>query len=95
MFKKWQDAENYCKATYGGHLPSITSYQQQTFLFNMTTKCKGCSPYGFWVGGNNYGTKNWSWSDGTAFTQFPKITLNPAWKTQPEDPTNQQCITVV
>lgn len=99
--KKWIDAEAYCQKTYGGHLASVHGENDQTFLF--TTLAKNCttlsicpSPYGMWVGGNNYGNiANWTWSDGTVMEALPRVTKNPAWPAQPDAPATQQCMVLV
>lgn len=96
--RSWQDAETYCQATYGGHLASIHSDEQQDFIFGTASQGgKNCTVYGFWIGGNNYGSNpiKWSWSDGTLLTRLPKVTNNTAWAPQPEDPKAQQCMTIV
>lgn len=95
--KNWLDAENYCKTTYGGHLATIYSNDQQDFLFNTVTKfASSCNIYGYWVGGYNGGDPdNWRWSDGSNFTQFPNVTRYKGWAAQPDFPKTQNCMTLV
>lgn len=105
--KNWQDAEKYCQSTFNGHLAKITSTDQQNFIVTTVTKnCSNCVIYGFWVGGNNYGncttkstvtTCNWKWSDGTTASVMPRLTAyrKDGWAVQPNDPKNEQCMTLV
>lgn len=94
--KGWKEAEKYCQQMYGGHLPSIHSLEEQEFLMNNVSKnCSNCTPFGFWVGGNNYGNpKNWRWSDGTATDFIPQVTKHKGWFPQPDNPISQQCMTI-
>jgi hypothetical protein len=97
LYKSWTDAEAYCVKTYGGHLASIQNLNQQNFIWqNVTKNCTGCSIFGHWVGGNNYGNpNNWKWSDASLFTTFPRLTKYAYWPLQPDNPTTQQCMTIV
>lgn len=101
---QWQAAENDCVSTFGGHLVSIKSKAQQDFLYlNLTNSCQGCPIYGFWVGGYcNGDPKNWRWTDGSTLNQVPSITTpyvtlyrKNGWAVQPNDPKNEQCMTIV
>lgn len=101
--KSWQDAETYCQKNYNGHLPSIQSPAQQSFLYK--TMAKGCPNatmcpelYGFWIGGYNNGdANNWRWSDSSPLDQFPVVTQyrGSGWASQPENPAKQNCMTIV
>lgn len=101
LYKNYNDAEKYCQTKYGGHLPSIKSTAQQDFLFTtLSTKCKGCTIFGMWVGASN--TKAtptvWTWADGsgtiTPSSATARLTGYKGWVKQPDYPATQNCMTL-
>lgn len=63
--KSWEDAENICKA-YGGHLASISSSADQSFIYNNIKQYKNDH---FWIGLNDRANESvFVWSDGNNST---------------------------
>lgn len=58
----WSEAENYCKGL-GGHLVSINSSEEQTFVESLT---ESSSKKNIWIGGY-LENGDWKWSDGSSF----------------------------
>src|SRR6185437_6727869 len=63
----WYDAERAC-ITYGGHLTSISSSLENSFVSNKAGSIFN-NGQNFWLGSNNFLVRfNWTWSDVTTFT---------------------------
>ncbi|XP_062502762.1 macrophage mannose receptor 1-like [Corticium candelabrum] len=61
--KTWDDAEADCVTTGGGHLVSITSNIENSFVYNLSGNTGG---YNVWIGLNDKIVENsFVWSDGT------------------------------
>ncbi|XP_072177023.1 echinoidin-like [Diadema setosum] len=61
--KTWQEAENHC-VQLGGHLTSILSEAENTFLYNYWRNTVSVPEWGFWFGYNDLSTEGtWVWSD--------------------------------
>ncbi|XP_072177018.1 alpha-N-acetylgalactosamine-specific lectin-like [Diadema setosum] len=61
--KTWQQAENHC-VQLGGHLTSVLSEAENTFLYNYWRNTVSTPAQGFWIGYNDIRTEGrWVWSD--------------------------------
>ncbi|XP_054977312.1 C-type lectin domain family 4 member F [Sorex araneus] len=59
--KTWQDAENFC-VSWGAHLASVTSEEEQAFLITVIKDSY------HWIGLTDQGTEGvWHWTDRTPF----------------------------
>lgn len=67
--KTWDEAKSYCE-NLGGHLGTITSQEEQDFIFNLT---KEFEVNGHWLGGtDSIEEGNWTWinSDKWSYTNW-------------------------
>ncbi len=62
--KTWNDAESYCESL-GGHLVTITSPEEQTFIEGLLKDLKKNS---YWIGGRKKSDKSWKWITNEAFS---------------------------
>ncbi|XP_071489144.1 echinoidin-like [Diadema antillarum] len=66
--KNWQEAENHC-VELGGHLTSVLSEAENTFLYNYWRYTVPTPAWGFWTGYNDRSTEgDWVWSDQSSST---------------------------
>ena len=62
----WDQAETYCKDTFGGHLASFHSDQEFNAVYDALSSVRGAAPNG-WIGLNDLTAEGtFVWSDGTS-----------------------------
>ena len=72
--KTWQQAEKSC-ASFGGHLTSIHSREEEQFIINHVVK--QTSSY-LWIGGSDEAVEGaWKWTDGSPVDFFNWATSEP------------------
>uniref|UniRef100_A0A914ELV0 C-type lectin domain-containing protein n=1 Tax=Acrobeloides nanus TaxID=290746 RepID=A0A914ELV0_9BILA len=91
--KAWQDAENYCK-TFGAHLTSIHSVQENIFIYEFSTAgitvAAGAWTDEVWIGFNDLtNVGDYSWSDGSTVDYINWSPVAPA------SPSTQQCVCIL
>ncbi|XP_071489147.1 alpha-N-acetylgalactosamine-specific lectin-like [Diadema antillarum] len=84
--KTWQDAENHC-VRLGGHLTSVLSEAENTFLYNYWRYTIPTPAWGFWIGYNDITTEGrWVWSDHST----PRAPYTNWRRGQPDDHQGRQ-----
>ncbi|XP_006816147.1 FRAS1-related extracellular matrix protein 1 [Saccoglossus kowalevskii] len=80
--KTWNDAQRTCRELYYGNLPSVSSNEDQNWLWVFA------GGRSVWIGLNDkYVEGNWEWIDGSPLTFTSWKRGNP----KPESPTDRNC----
>ncbi|XP_051830212.1 C-type lectin domain family 4 member K-like [Antechinus flavipes] len=80
----WDAAEQYC-VSRGSHLASVTSEEEQNFLYK-----KANGTY-YWIGLSNQNDSDWQWTDGTPYDEAKSKEFWAIGKPS-SDNTNNNCV---